>query len=146
MLHQKRITEYDAKQKDKKNIRDQLQKIHKKYMKHLDTIKKTVKGEENNVQETNEMIAMLKNLNFCHQYKYMVKCIKTLVLIDATVSMGSLLENVQKTILQYFTAVCKRLHEANYNEPDIFKIQIAFYRNYDSGEKVLSVSDWSGPN
>ena len=59
--------------------------------------------------------------------------------------MGSLLKNVQETILQYFDEVCKSLKEAKYNQ-NLFKIQIAFYRNYNDGANILKVSPWAGPS
>jgi hypothetical protein len=70
--------------------------------------------------------------------------VKALVLIDATGSMNKLLENVKTTISLYFSAMCEGLKENKYNDT-IFKIQIAFYRNYTSGMLILEHSDWAGP-
>ena len=91
---------------------------------------------------------MLKELNSCPAYEVMFKraerCVKILVLIDATGSMGNLLKNVQDTILQYFDEVCKSLKTSSYNE-NLFKIQIVFYRNYNDGANILKISPWVGP-
>jgi hypothetical protein len=59
--------------------------------------------------------------------------------------MGDLLKNVKDTILQVFKEVCSSLIESDYNF-NLFKIQIAFYRNYNDGANILKVSPWAGPN
>jgi hypothetical protein len=78
---------------------------------------------------------MLWELNYCKNYEIMVptlKLVKALVLIDATVSMGKLLDNAKNSIKLYFETVCRSLVVANYSTK-IFKLQMAFYRNYKSG-------------
>lgn len=118
-------------------------------MNHLENIKLTVKGDKVKDGETEKFVEMLKKLNECQYYDKMFKqkerCVKTLVLIDATGSMGSLLKNVQDTILRYFEQVCTDLKQSKYKE-DLFKIQIAFYRNYNDGENILKISPWVGNN
>jgi hypothetical protein len=81
---------------------------------------------------------MLKNLNKCKK-----NLVKALVLIDATGSMGKLLETVKNTISLYFDTMGEKLTLNKY-EADIFKLQIAFYRNYSSGPLVLQKSEWVG--
>lgn len=74
-----------------------------------------------------------------------LKLVKALVLIDATASMGDLLINAKKSIKPYFDTVCKSLEAANYSTK-IFKLQMAFYRNYRSGMQILEHSEWAGPS
>lgn len=91
---------------------------------------------------------MLWELNYCKNYEIMVptlKLVKALVLIDATGSMEKLLTNAKNSIKLYFETVCKSLEAANYSTK-IFKLQMAFYRNYRSGMKILEHSDWAGPD
>jgi hypothetical protein len=40
--------------------------------------------------------------------------------------------------------VCESLAESRY-PTNIFKLQMAFYRNYSSGMKILEKSEWTGP-
>jgi hypothetical protein len=40
--------------------------------------------------------------------------------------------------------VCESLEKANYSTK-IFKLQMAFYRNYDCGMDILEHSEWTGP-
>ena len=70
--------------------------------------------------------------------------IKTLLIVDATASMGNLVTNIKETIMKYFDECCKSLKESNYDQ-NLFKLQIAFYRNYSDGENILKVSPWVGP-
>ena len=91
---------------------------------------------------------MLWELNYCKNYEIMVptlKLVKALVLIDATGSMGDLLTNAKNSIKLYFETVCKSLIAANYSTK-IFKLQMAFYRNYRSGMQILEHSEWAGPD
>lgn len=57
--------------------------------------------------------------------------------------MGKLLQNAKKCIASYFRTVMKALLENKY-PPNIFKLQMAFYRNYTSGMKILEFSKWTG--
>ena len=90
---------------------------------------------------------MLRDLNSCPDYDILVpveRMVKALVLIDATGSMGALLENAKNSISVYFETVCDNLEKNGY-KTSIFKLQMAFYRNYSSGMKILEHSDWTGP-
>jgi hypothetical protein len=67
---------------------------------------------------------------------------RTVCLMDATGSMGNLLESGKKTISLVFQRAKQVLTESGAN-PDCFEFQIAFYRNYGSGKKkILEVSPW----
>jgi hypothetical protein len=48
------------------------------------------------------------------------------------------------TILLPAMMLSRKMQKNKYND-SIFKIQLAFYRNYSSGMKILEHSDWSGP-
>ena len=58
--------------------------------------------------------------------------------------MGELLKNAKNSIQLYFQKVCESLEKANYSTK-IFKLQMAFYRNYDCGMDILEHSEWTGP-
>lgn len=67
---------------------------------------------------------------------------RTICLMDATGSMGSLLDCGKKTITMVFKRAKEVLAEEGAN-PDCFELQIAFYRNYSSGkDKLLEASNW----
>ena len=107
------------KQKAKMQTRMDLKPKHEQFIYHLENIKRSVKGDIVKDEDFEKVVNMLLELNSCPNYDLIFskkeRCIKTLVLIDATGSMGSLLKNVQETILQYFDEVCKSLKEAKYN-------------------------------
>ena len=62
--------------------------------------------------------------------------------MDATGSMGKLLECGKQTISKVFKRAKEVLLEEGAN-PDCFEFQIAFYRNYSSGQEgILQASNW----
>ena len=87
---------------------------------------------------------MIKELNKYDDGKAPDRLVKALVLIDATGSMGDLLVNAKNSVTTYFQTVKDNLAKNGY-ETSIFKLQMAFYRNYKSGMKILENSPWTGP-
>ncbi|CAL6013564.1 Helicase-related_protein [Hexamita inflata] len=66
---------------------------------------------------------------------------KTLILMDATGSMGGVIDRTKNTIKTMFTNAYTVLKENNYNQS--FDIMFAAYRNYASGiDFVLQSSPW----
>ena len=67
---------------------------------------------------------------------------RTIVLMDATASMGNLLEKAKTTVHTMFQQAVEILKQQNVDE-DCFEMQFACYRDYDSGlDKILEVSSW----
>ena len=70
------------------------------------------------------------------------QCFKTLILLDATVSMTHLLEKTKKTIQAVFKRITEILENSNYNDKS-FEIKIAVFRNYNSSQdKIFQQSTW----
>ncbi|CAF0944002.1 unnamed protein product [Brachionus calyciflorus] len=70
-----------------------------------------------------------------------IKRSKTICLMDATGSMGHLLDQVKNTICVMFDRTIRVL-EQNDLPIDSFEIQLAVYRDYDLLDNVLQVSGW----
>ena len=67
---------------------------------------------------------------------------RTIVLMDATGSMGGLLEEAKATVTTMFQQAVEILKEHNI-AADCFEIQFVCYRDYDCGlEKILEASSW----
>ncbi|RNA15559.1 helicase carboxy-terminal domain [Brachionus plicatilis] len=66
---------------------------------------------------------------------------KTMVLMDATGSMGHLLNQVKYTICTMFDRAIDILTEYGFSS-DSFEIQLAVYRDYDSLKNVLQTNEW----
>ena len=67
---------------------------------------------------------------------------KTLVMMDATASMYSLLQNVKKTLKEMFSRFGTIL-EQNGHKAEQSLMKIAFYRNYNADyEEITGESDW----
>ena len=67
---------------------------------------------------------MLRILNLSVEYENKMpseRVVKALVLIDATGSMGAVLENAKNSISTYFDTVCKSLTKNDY-KTSIFKL------------------------
>lgn len=63
--------------------------------------------------------------------------------MDATGSMGNLLDSGKQTIKLVFERAKEILKETQKYDIDCFEVSIAFYRNYGSGEKkLLEASNW----
>ncbi len=123
--------------------------LHNRYARNVENIKRTLEEEKVTASENEGIHQMLRDLN-CYNRRGLgpegeLNLVKALVLIDATASMGDLLTNAKNSIKLYFETVCKSLEEAKYSTK-IFKLQMAFFRNYSSGMKILEHSDWSGPD
>ena len=81
------------------------------------------------VKENNESFGEYLNFN-------------TLILLDATVSMGHLIDKTKKTIEKMFERIAAVLNENNVKDKS-FQIKIAVYRNYNSSEdKIFQGSTW----
>lgn len=78
--------------------RNDLKSKHEEFIYHLENIKRSVKGDIVKDEDFGQVVTMLSGLNSCLTYDLIFSkketCIKTLVLIDATGSMGNLLKNV----------------------------------------------------
>ena len=67
---------------------------------------------------------------------------RTLCVMDATGSMGNLLDCGKKTIKMVFERAKVIAEESNYH-PDCFEVAIGFYRNYSSGPiDIFQSSSW----
>jgi len=66
---------------------------------------------------------------------------RTILLMDATGSMGSLLEAVKDTVCQMFELAALVLKEKGFTDLH-FQMQFAFYRDYDCRETILQTSAW----
>ncbi|TNV76610.1 hypothetical protein FGO68_gene11708 [Halteria grandinella] len=70
------------------------------------------------------------------------KVVKTLILMDATGSMGSLINNCKNSISNLFKSICHILVENGLSD-ETFSIQLACYRSYNSIEPmILQYSTW----
>lgn len=68
---------------------------------------------------------------------------RTIVMMDATGSMSSLLQKAKNTVRVVYDRLCEILVEHNHNTR-VFEIQFGVYRNYNSPhERILQVSPWS---
>ena len=67
---------------------------------------------------------------------------RTVILMDATGSMSTLLTAAKETVCEMFERACVVLAEQKIPS-DAFQIQFAVYRNYNSrADKILQVSSW----
>ena len=66
---------------------------------------------------------------------------KTIVLVDGTSSMGSLLEACKNTVCTMFERANAVLKENGFSE-DIFQLKFVVYRDYDCKEEILQASTW----
>ena len=136
-LHTKRKEIFKKKQNDKLAERNKLLPTHNAYANHVENIKRFIERKPVTEEQKSKFNDMLFDINKSLNYNIpREKMIKALVLIDATKSMGNLLENAKNTIALYFETVCENLTASKY-EPSIFKLQMAFYRNYSSGSLIL---------
>jgi len=66
---------------------------------------------------------------------------RTVLLMDATGSMGSLLSSVKDTVCKMFELAAAVLKEKGFPE-DNFKMQFVVYRDYDCKDTILQCSSW----
>jgi hypothetical protein len=69
-------------------------------------MRKIVKSDICEAKEKEMMTKMLLELNKCFDYVAEEKCVKVVVLMNATGSMENLLNNAKDTIKLYFEKVC----------------------------------------
>ena len=68
---------------------------------------------------------------------------RTIVLMDATGSMGGLMQKAKNRVYDMFTRIEKILID-KYFDPKVFEMQFAVYRNYDQpANKLLCTSPWT---
>lgn len=65
---------------------------------------------------------------------------RTVVAIDATMSMQKTIEACKNTVMKIFQGVYETLQEMKC--PSSFQLLICFYRNYNSGVKLFEASSW----
>ncbi|KAL4489804.1 hypothetical protein ABPG72_022444 [Tetrahymena utriculariae] len=70
--------------------------------------------------------------------------IRILCLVDATGSMGPLLNKAKITVSEMFERSCLIIKQSGKNIPeDCFQLQFAVYRDYDQLEGILEYSPWT---
>ena len=70
------------------------------------------------------------------------KISKTVLVMDATGSMGSLIQKSKLAVMQMFERCCDIL-KTNGIEPDSFQLQFSIYRNYNTKEEDICIaSTW----
>ena len=76
-------------------------------------MRRIVKDEALKSDDKEGIIKMLKKYNtsedYPNQFRSADSCVKVVVLMDATGSMSSLLNNAKETIKLYFEEICKGL-------------------------------------
>jgi SecA DEAD-like domain len=93
-----------------------------------------------------KMLALLEGLNPALSEKEMQHVSRTLILMDATGSMSSLIDGVKQTVSHVMNHLTFAL-EANKISPDNVALQLAIYRNYwESSNMLFQASPWAKSN
>ncbi|CAL6089204.1 Helicase-related_protein [Hexamita inflata] len=86
-------------------------------------------------------IAVSKEFLLTENKGQVEQCVsKTLIIMDATGSMGSVIEKTKNTIKTMFTNAFTVLQEQNYDQS--FDVMFAAYRSYGDREMILQSSAW----
>ena len=129
ILNEKRDELYNAACESRGLGITQLAKYHTQSILFLRTLTQKRKIELNFLLQQNKGAEVLPDM-----------C-KTIVLVDGTSSMGSLLEACKNTVCTMFERANAVLKENKIPE-DIFQLKFVVYRDYDCKEEILQASTW----
>ena len=136
LLNVKRTAFFKMQYETNKKFIDECSERHKKAEEFFSLIVKKKRAKD----DFSKIVEFLVQENKGPEYEVAIS--KTVCVMDATGSMGGLIQKCKATVNSMFDRISKILETAKMNQ-NCFQLQFAVYRNYEDDEtQLLQYSEW----